>query len=73
MQTFSDWYADLDDGAVEQVNAAVEMFQEHGPALRRPLVGAIENSRHRNMKCRWGTDPGWGQTPAMDPGDGPRR
>ncbi len=50
MQTFSDWYADLDDGAVEQVNAAVEMLQEHDPALRRPLVGAIENSRHRNMK-----------------------
>ncbi len=26
MQTFSDWYADLDDGAVEQVNAVVEML-----------------------------------------------
>src|SRR5688572_8779061 len=28
----------------------VEFLEEKGPALRRPFVGAIETSRHPNMK-----------------------
>ncbi len=30
--------------------AAIEVLQEHGPQLGRPLVDTITASRHRNMK-----------------------
>ena len=40
----------LDESSRAQVVAALEILQEHGPALGRPLVDNISGSRHRNMK-----------------------
>ena len=40
----------LDESSRAQVVAALEILQEHGPALGSPLVDNISGSRHRNMK-----------------------
>lgn len=47
---FADWYGNLLDDQQEAVVAAVEMLEEEGPSLGRPLVDRIESSRHHNMK-----------------------
>jgi predicted XRE-type DNA-binding protein len=47
---FADWYAGLTDEDADAVTTAVEALAEHGPALKRPLIGAIEGSRLRNLK-----------------------
>ncbi|ADD40342.1 type II toxin-antitoxin system RelE/ParE family toxin [Stackebrandtia nassauensis] len=39
-----------DPDSFEHVIAALERLQEHGPALRRPTVGAIEGSAYRHMR-----------------------
>ncbi|MFJ8167002.1 type II toxin-antitoxin system RelE/ParE family toxin [Streptomyces sp. NPDC094473] len=39
-----------DPDSHDHVIAALERLQEAGPALRRPTVGAIEDSRYRNMR-----------------------
>ncbi|WP_329118204.1 type II toxin-antitoxin system RelE/ParE family toxin [Streptomyces sp. NBC_01465] len=39
-----------DPDSHDHVIAALERLQESGPALRRPTVGAIEDSRFRNMR-----------------------
>ncbi|GAB2954538.1 hypothetical protein GCM10023080_011740 [Streptomyces pseudoechinosporeus] len=39
-----------DPDSHDHVIATLERLQESGPALRRPTVGAIENSRYRNMR-----------------------
>ncbi|MFI9582072.1 type II toxin-antitoxin system RelE/ParE family toxin [Streptomyces sp. NPDC052236] len=39
-----------DPDSHDHVIAALERLQESGPALRRPTVGAIENSQFRNMR-----------------------
>lgn len=46
----AEWRATLDDDTYQQLAAAVDLLSEEGPALRRPLVGEIQGSRHRNMK-----------------------
>jgi hypothetical protein len=47
---FEQWWNTL--AAVEQdaVAAAVQLLQEDGPALRRPIADHIKTSRHRNMR-----------------------
>ncbi|MGN7211874.1 type II toxin-antitoxin system RelE/ParE family toxin [Brachybacterium paraconglomeratum] len=40
----------LDDDSREQVVAAVELLEEHGPHLGRPLVDTVSGSRHRRMQ-----------------------
>ncbi|WP_424921638.1 type II toxin-antitoxin system RelE/ParE family toxin [Streptomyces sp. wa1] len=48
-----DWIHALakeDPDSHDHVIAALERLQEAGPALRRPTVGAIEDSRYRNMR-----------------------
>ncbi|MET8439660.1 type II toxin-antitoxin system RelE/ParE family toxin [Streptomyces sp. NPDC052071] len=48
-----DWIRTLakeDPDSHDHVLAALERLQEAGPALRRPTVGAIEDSRFRNMR-----------------------
>lgn len=40
----------LDDDSREQVVAAVELLEEHGPHLGRLLVDTVSGSRHRRMK-----------------------
>lgn len=47
---FADWYAQLDDDDTAAVNDAVDQLAEHGPGLRRPLVGHIERSAYHNMR-----------------------
>ena len=46
----TDWLRALDDDSREQVVAAVELLEEHGPQLGRPLVDTVSGSRHRKMK-----------------------
>lgn len=47
---FESWWNDLSDDEQERVAAAVELLEEHGPSLGRPLVDTLEGSRHPNMK-----------------------
>jgi hypothetical protein len=50
IELISQWIAELDDNSQVQVVAAIELLEEHGPHLGRPLVDTITASRHRNMK-----------------------
>ena len=50
VELVSQWLLTLDENSRAQVVAALEILQEHGPALGRPLVDSISGSRHRNMK-----------------------
>ncbi|MCT1866552.1 type II toxin-antitoxin system RelE/ParE family toxin [Dermabacter sp. p3-SID358] len=45
-----DWLKTLDRDSREQVVAAIELLEAHGPQLGRPLVDTVRASRHRNMK-----------------------
>lgn len=47
---FRDWYDSLQDESAWRVNAAVDLLEEAGPTLGRPLVDTIKTSRFRNMK-----------------------
>ena len=47
---FGDWFWERDEGAQDAVVAAVEIVEERGPGLGRPLVDTIKGSRHANMK-----------------------
>ena len=44
------WLAGLDQDSYEQIIAALELLEERGPQLGRPLVDTVNDSRHRNMK-----------------------
>lgn len=44
------WVASLDIDSRDQLYAAIELLQEHGPHLGRPLVDTVTASKHRNMK-----------------------
>ena len=46
----AEWLRALDDDSRAQVVAAVELLEEHGPQLGRPLVDTVSGSRHRRMK-----------------------
>lgn len=50
LEPIKDWLAGLDDDSAYQVQAALEILQEDGPNLKRPLVGKIEGSIIKNMK-----------------------
>jgi hypothetical protein len=47
---FAEWYRGLADEDQEAIDAAVELLEELGPALRRPIVGEIQDSSLHNMK-----------------------
>lgn len=47
---FEDWFAALPEAVQNAIVAAVEIVQEQGPGLGRPLVDTIKASRHANMK-----------------------
>jgi hypothetical protein len=40
----------LDENEQIAIDAAVEVLEERGPALGRPLVDGVHRSRHANMK-----------------------
>jgi hypothetical protein len=48
--TFGSWWEDLSAADQERLTAAVEILEQAGPALGRPLVDTIKASRHANMK-----------------------
>ena len=45
-----EWLMGLDSTTYELVIAALELLEERGPTLGRPLVDSIRGSRHSNMK-----------------------
>jgi len=44
------WWEQLSEGDQERVRAAVEILEEVGPALGRPLVDTLQGSRLANLK-----------------------
>ncbi len=48
--TFGAWWDELTEDEQERVTAAVELLEQGGPALGRPLVDTLKGSRHPNMK-----------------------
>jgi len=44
------WLIDLDQDSYELIVASLELLQERGPQLGRPLVDTVKTSRHKNMK-----------------------
>lgn len=44
------WLASLDDDSRAQVVAAIELLEDRGPQLGRPIVDTVSASKHRNMK-----------------------
>lgn len=47
---FREWWATLSEDQQEALEANVSVLTQHGPSLRRPVVGKITRSRHNNMK-----------------------
>jgi hypothetical protein len=47
---FGDWFGGLDDEAREDVVAAIEMLEEGGSILGRPLVDTLVGSRYPDLK-----------------------
>lgn len=50
IELIEDWLDGLDENSQLQVLAAIELLEECGPQLGRPLVDSVKGSRHRNMK-----------------------
>lgn len=50
IELIAGWLASLDDESREQVVAAIELLEDRGPQLGRPIVDTVTASRHRNMK-----------------------
>ena len=50
IELVAEWLASLDDDSRDQVVAAVELLEDNGPHLGRPLVDTVIASRHKNMK-----------------------
>ncbi|MGH3664478.1 MAG: type II toxin-antitoxin system RelE/ParE family toxin [Egibacteraceae bacterium] len=45
-----EWFTALPVRDAELVAAAIDLLEEHGPSLGRPLVDQVKTSRHHNMK-----------------------
>jgi hypothetical protein len=45
-----DWVMRLGDDGYDSIMARIELLEEHGPGLGRPVVDTIRGSRHPNMK-----------------------
>jgi hypothetical protein len=45
-----EWFTALLARDTELVAAAIDLLEEHGPSLGRPLVDHVKASRHHNMK-----------------------
>lgn len=46
----ADWVKSLDKDSQTQIAAAIEILEQQGPSLKRPLVGKIDGSIIGNMK-----------------------
>lgn len=47
---FKEWFFDLDGADDRAVTAAIEMLEQAGPALGRPMVDTLSGSRLPNLK-----------------------
>jgi hypothetical protein len=47
---FEAWWSHLSEEQQEALHDRVTLLAENGPNLKRPVVGEIRSSRHRNMK-----------------------
>jgi hypothetical protein len=47
---FHDWWLQLDAAQQDAIESRVQLLQEQGPGLGRPVVDTISGSRHANMK-----------------------
>ncbi len=47
---FEEWWNTLSADEQRHIAASIELLQDHGPGLGRPVVDTISNSRHANMK-----------------------
>lgn len=47
---FRDWYEDLDEEGQAPIDAAMEVLEQRGPSLGRPLVGEVAGSKIHNLK-----------------------
>jgi hypothetical protein len=47
---FGEWWDNLSEEEQDAVTAAMNVLERRGPALGRPLVDTIKQSRHKNMK-----------------------
>ena len=47
---FGEWWETLTVDQQEAIDDRVMLLVEHGPGLRRPVIGDIKSSRHSNMK-----------------------
>lgn len=47
---FGDWWDELTEDQQDAITARVQLLEEHGPGLGRPLVDTIAGSRHANVK-----------------------
>lgn len=47
---FAEWFLQLKVPDRRAIAAAIDVLEERGPALGRPLVDTIRSSRHANMK-----------------------
>lgn len=45
-----EWWLGLTEAQQEALDERVMLLAEHGPILKRPVVGEIKASRHANMK-----------------------
>jgi hypothetical protein len=45
-----EWMMQLDDDDYDAIMARIELLEERGPGLGRPVVDSIRGSRHSNMK-----------------------
>lgn len=50
LEPIAGWLASLDDSSREQVVAEIELLEDRGPQLGRPIVDSVTASRHKNMK-----------------------
>lgn len=53
---FGRWWESLTTEEQEEINAKVELLEEHGPTLPRPHSDVIAPSKHANMKELRGRD-----------------
>jgi hypothetical protein len=49
-ETYDRWFESLTEEEQDAVIAAVDVLEDRGPTLGRPLVDTIKQSRHKNMK-----------------------
>ena len=49
-EQFEAWWLTLNAEDQDSIRASVEVLEERGPALGRPLVDTLKGSRHPNMK-----------------------